>query len=152
MVYPQSNLSHYPVPPVAQSGAVLASSVHAGAALRWLETMRDREQWSLSVDDQCELLGGIPRRTLQQWKKKAQNREPVELSRDVMERLSLLLGIYKAYQLLIPNQRPELAGQWFRSPNDHPLFQGQSVKDFLISRGTMAALYAVRRYLDAARG
>lgn len=147
-----SQYSHYPLPALANTATALQSSVHASAALRWLESMRDKHEWALSVEDQCELLGGIPRRTLQAWKKKALNREPVELSRDVMERLSLLLGIYKAYQLVIPVNRPELAGEWFRTPNDHALFQGQSVKDFLLTRGSMAALYAVRRYLDAARG
>ncbi|WP_040556710.1 antitoxin Xre-like helix-turn-helix domain-containing protein [Reinekea blandensis] len=146
-----SQYSHYSMVPNGGSGT-LQSPVHASAALRWFETMRDRQEWALSVDEQCELLGGIPRRTFQVWKKKALNREPVDLSRDVMERLSLLLGIYKAYQLVTPANRPELAGEWFQTPNDHALFQGQSVKTFLLSRGTMAALYAVRRYLDAARG
>jgi hypothetical protein len=137
---------------MANTQTALHSGKHAAAALRWLESMRVAEEWSLSVDEQCELLGGIARRTMQSWKKKALEGEEVELSRDVMERLSLLLGIYKGYQLISPSSRPDLATEWFKSPNDHALFQGQSAKEYLISQGTMNALYAVRRYLDAARG
>lgn len=138
--------------PTAGLSSPLQSASHGGAALRWFETMRAQDEWALSVDEQCELLGGVPRRTLQSWKKKALEGNDVELTRDVMERLSLLLGIYKAYKLLTPSNRPDLAGEWFRSNNSHDLFQGKSVKQYLIEKGTMAALYAVRRYLDAARG
>ena len=141
------------VPPFTpQPGDALNSSRHGSAALRWLETMRAPEQWALSVDEQCQLLGGIPKRTFQSWKKKALAGEDVELSRDVMERLSLLLGIYKAYQLVAPSSRSGVGCEWFRTPNQHHLFQGQTVKDYLLKTGTMNALYTVRRYLDAARG
>ncbi len=131
---------------------VLQSDKHASAALRWLETMRSPTEWALSVEEQCELLGGIARRTLQSWKKKALDGEDLELSRDVMERLSLLIGIYKAYKLVAPANRPELGTQWFLTANDNALFQGASAKQYLLAKGTMNSLYAVRRYLDAARG
>ena len=138
--------------PTNQHHSILQSDKHASAALRWIETMRAPEEWALSVEEQCELLGGIARRTLQSWKKKALSGEDVELSRDVMERLSLLIGIYKAYKLVAPATRPELGTQWFVTANDNALFQGLSAKQFLLEKGTMNALYGVRRYLDAARG
>lgn len=138
--------------PISENTKPLDSPKHGAAALRWLETMREADQWGLSVDEQCELLGGIPRRTLQSWKKKALADEDVELTRDVMERLSLLLGIYKAYKLISPSNRAELSTQWFNQANQNALFQGQSVKNYLIAMGTMNALYSVRRYLDAGRG
>lgn len=142
--------SQYWTPNLSQSP--MHSGRHAAAALRWLETMRANEEWALSVDEQCELLGGVAKRTLQGWKKKAVEGEEVDLSRDMMERLSLLLGIYKGYQLIAPTNRPEIASQWFKTPNDNELFQGKSVKGYLLTEGTMNALYSVRRYLDAARG
>ena len=138
--------------PIDAHAKPLFSGKHAAAALRWFETMREPNEWALSVDDQCELLGGVPKRTLQSWKKKALEGDDVELSRDILERLSLLLGIYKAYKLIAPSSRQELATQWFNAPNQNPLFQGKSVKEYLITLGTMNALYSVRRYLDAARG
>lgn len=123
---------------------------HASAALRWFETMRQKDQWDLRLDEQLQLLGGIKKRTFQSWTKKALVGEPVELSRDTMERFSLLLGIYKAFQIIAPADRPEVGRQWFNTANDHPLFVGHSPKSLLIELGTVEALYAVRRYLDAA--
>lgn len=125
---------------------------HASAALRWFDTMRRDDEWGLSLDEQIQLLGGVKKRTFQEWKKKALADEPVELSRDTMERFSLLLGIYKAFKIIAPSDRMEIGKQWFNTPNQNPLFAGLSPKEFLITIGTVEALYAVRRYLDAARG
>lgn len=125
---------------------------HAGAALRWFDTMREKDQWGLSTDEQIQLLGGVSKRTYQDWKKKALANQPVELSRDLMERFSLLLGIHKALKIIAPGGRPEVGVQWFNSPNSNALFNGLSPKEFAIQVGTMEALYAIRRYLDAARG
>jgi hypothetical protein len=116
--------------------------------------MHVRNQWGLSIDDQRALLGDIKRRTYLDWKKKALNSQPVELNRDVMERFSLLVGIYGALKMISPKDKigVNVAGQFFNAPNSHPLFAGLSIKEFLITRGTIEALYAVRRYLDGARG
>ncbi len=124
---------------------------HASAALRWFDTMRRDEEWGLSLDEQIQLLGGIKKRTFQEWKKKALADEPVELSRDTMERFSLLLGIYKALKIVAPSDRMDIGKQWFNTPNQNSLFAGLSPKEFLITIGTVEALYAVRRYLAAAR-
>nr|WP_324257424.1 antitoxin Xre-like helix-turn-helix domain-containing protein [Cellvibrio fontiphilus] len=137
----------------AKGGAAVAfTPAHASAALQWLHKMSGADSWNLSVDEQAELLGGVPKRTYHEWKRRALAGEPVELSRDTLERLSLLLGIAKALQIIAPAERQELAYRWFTSPNQNPLFQGLSPKDYAITRGTMDALYTVRRYYDAARG
>jgi hypothetical protein len=137
----------------AKVGAANAfTPAHASAALQWLHKMSGADYWNLSVDEQAELLGGVPKRTYHEWKRRALAGEPVELSRDTLERLSLLLGIAKALQIIAPAERQELAYRWFTSPNQNPLFQGLSPKDYAITRGTMDALYTVRRYYDAARG
>ena len=137
----------------AKVGAAIAfTPAHASAALQWLHKMSGADSWNLSVEEQVELLGGVPKRTYHEWKRRALAGEPVELSRDTLERLSLLLGIAKALQIIAPAERQELAYRWFTSPNQNPLFQGLSPKDYAITRGTMDALYTVRRYYDAARG
>lgn len=124
----------------------------AGAALRWFETMRSADEWNLSVEEQAELLGGVKVRTLHSWKSRALASEEVELSRDTMERLSLLLGIYKGLKIIAPANRPDIGKRWFNTPNAAVPFNGQSPKQYIIDIGTMEGLYAVRRYLDAARG
>lgn len=125
---------------------------HARAGLAWLEAMGHQDQWDLTIDQQAHLLGGVKRRTYQEWKRQALAGKPVELARDTMERLSLLLGIHKALRIIAPNQSKDEAAKWFSLPNSNPIFGGLSIKDYLLTRGTMDALYTTRRYLDAARG
>ncbi len=69
------------------------------------------------------------------------------LPRDTLERISVLLGIYKALHILLPI--PARADGWIRRPNT--AFDGNSALDVLL-RGRVDNLYQVRRHLDAWRG
>jgi hypothetical protein len=80
------------------------------------------------------------------------NNEPISLTRDCLERISLLLGISKALQILAPIGREDLSFAWFYMPNDNPIFAGLSIKDYMLERKSIEAMYTVRRYLDAQRG
>lgn len=91
------------------------------------------------------LLGVTARSTFFKWKKNSD----VELSRDTLERISYLLGIYKALQILLPD--PHAADAWVRRPNQAPVFGGRSALERMLS-GHVADLFVVRRYLDAQRG
>jgi len=71
------------------------------------------------------------------------------LSRDTLERISHLVGIFKALGILLP--RHEAADAWMKRANDASLFKGQSALEYVLS-GTLEDLIAVRRYLDAQRG
>ncbi|HEX7051983.1 MAG TPA: MbcA/ParS/Xre antitoxin family protein [Longimicrobiales bacterium] len=106
---------------------------------------RIAELWDLSVDEQIRLLGAPARSTYFKWKKEGAD----HLSKDTLERISYLLGIYKALQILLPD--PQLADAWVRRPNDAPPFGGASALDRMLS-GNVADLYVVRRYLDAQLG
>ena len=102
--------------------------------------------WNLSTDEQMVLLGAPGRSTFFKWKSAP---EAAELKRDTLERLSYLLGIYKALQVLLP--APAAADAWIKKPNDAPLFAGQSALARMLG-GNVADLVAVRQYLDARRG
>jgi hypothetical protein len=106
---------------------------------------RIAEVWDLSIAEQLTLLGLSSRSTYFKWRKEPQ----VRLPRDTLERMSYILGIYKALQLLLPDTRA--ADQWVRRPNEAPLFAGRSALDRMLS-GNVADLYLVRQYLDAQRG
>jgi hypothetical protein len=106
---------------------------------------RIAELWHLSVTEQMTLLGLTARSTFFKWKKDAE----VELPKDTLERISYVLGIYKALQILLPDTRA--ADAWVRQPNEAPLFGGRSALDLMLS-GHVADLFMVRRYLDAQRG
>ena len=71
------------------------------------------------------------------------------LTFDTLTRLSLILGIYKALQVLYPE--PAFADAWIRLPNSHPLFGGRRALD-LMADGGIDGSYRVRRLLDARRG
>lgn len=101
--------------------------------------------WGLGIDEQITLLGSPGRSTYFKWKREGATSMP----RDVLERVSYILGIYKALQILIPD--PAAADAWVRRPNAAPLFGGRSALERMLS-GNVADLFLVRRYLDAERG
>ncbi len=102
------------------------------------------EEWQLDNDQQRRLLGDPARSTFFKWKKQRSG----NLSRDTLDRLSYLIGIYKALHLQFPSHS---VAEWLRNPNRAPLFQGRSPLDYLLE-GSLVALSDVRRYLDWARG
>jgi len=106
---------------------------------------RIAQLWELSVREQMTLLGLSARSTFYKWQKNPQ----VELPRDTLERLSYILGIYKALQILLPEE--QAADRWIRKPNAAPVFAGRSALDQMLS-GQVVDLYRVRQYLDAERG
>jgi hypothetical protein len=116
----------------------------AAPGLRAFERMA--QAWGLSVDEQIALLGQPPRSTFFAWRKSP---ETARLSRDTLERLSNLLGIYKSLQILLPNA--QAADAWVRQPNTAPLFGGRSALARMLG-GNVADLNVVRRYLDGVRG
>lgn len=117
--------------------------VMSGPALRTF--FRIMELWGLSVEEQITLLGLSARSTFFKWKKDAN----VVLPKDTLERISYVIGIYKALQILLPNEKA--ADEWVKKPNAAPLFGGQSALDRMMS-GQVADLFLVRQYLDAERG
>lgn len=102
--------------------------------------------WQLSVEQQLRLLGEPGRSTFFAWRK---HPEKAHLSRDTLERISCLLGIYKSLQILFPD--PAVADAWVHKPNDAALFGGASALQRMLA-GNLGDLYAVRHYLDAVRG
>lgn len=102
--------------------------------------------WNLSTDEQVVLLGAPGRSTFFKWKSAPQS---ADLKRDTLERLSYILGIYKALQILLPATTS--ADAWVKKPNTAPLFGGNSALDRMLG-GNVADLLAVRQYLDARRG
>lgn len=126
------------------SAAPVSAAQMSAAGLRAF--MRIAERWGLSVDEQINLLGGPARSTFFAWRKQP---DKAGLSRDTLERLSNLLGIYKSLQILLPDEAA--ADAWVRQPNQAPLFGGRSALARMLA-GNVSDLNAVRRYLDAVRG
>lgn len=128
---------------IQQRVAPSAAENLSGPALRAF--FRIAAAWGLKSAEERVLLGNPPESTFFKWKKDQDGNLP----RDVLERISYVLGIYKALQILLPG--PEQADGWVRKPNRAPLFAGRSALERMLS-GNVADLYVVRQYLDAQRG
>ncbi|RYG64723.1 DUF2384 domain-containing protein [bacterium] len=115
----------------------------AAPALRAFFNIADH--WALKAAEQRVLLGNPPSSTFFKWKK--ERRGP--LPRDVLERISYVLGIYKALQILLPDAAR--ADAWVRQPNAAVPFGGRSALDQMLG-GNVSDLFVVRQYLDGERG
>ncbi len=105
--------------------------------------------WQLNTEQQQRILGDIPRATLFKWKSSIHTENTCHLSKDTLERISYLLGIYKALNILLPTEA--MANTWIHKKNSAPLFNNTSALDKMLA-GNVIDLADVRRYLDAERG
>jgi len=99
--------------------------------------------WNLGEKDAMVLLGQPSRATFYNWKKGNVRQVPY----DTMRRISYLLGIYKALQILFKST--DQADLWVHKEN--AAFGGQSALQRLLG-GDVNDLAVVRQYLDAVRG
>jgi uncharacterized protein (DUF2384 family) len=102
--------------------------------------------WGLGLREQRAALGNVTKQTIYNWR---EHPERARLSSDQLDRVSYLLGIYKALHILFT--RPEQADSWIRRPNAALPFGGRPAADLIFS-GRIEDLIRVRRYLDGARG
>ena len=100
--------------------------------------------WKLSTEEERRLLGEPSRSTLFNWRKDPD----VELGRDILDRISYVLGIWKALRILIPDDRQ--AALWVKKSNLDPFFNGKTPLDRM--QLSLVDLADVRRYLDGRRG
>lgn len=122
---------------------------HLASSIQWISEMSGPDRWDLKNEEVAILLGGIDIKIYEDMKYRAKNGQPLTLAMDTVERLSLLLGIWRSLQLIVPVNRQDLAYSWFSTANNSPLLMGKSIKDFLLDIKTVDAMYAVRRYLDS---
>lgn len=100
-------------------------------------------RWKIRDEDVRALLGGVSNGPFYEMKR---NPDRV-LDADRLTRVSYLIGIFKALQIL--HARP-LADEWVQLPNSNPMFGGDTPMAYMI-RGGLPAMQAVRRLLDARR-
>jgi len=115
----------------------------SASAVRLFLKLADR--WGLTIDQRLALLGDISRQTYHNW----QRGKVGTLTRDQLERISLLLGTHKGLKLLFADEAAGL--RWFKSANRDLPFNGAAPLVRAL-QGSMDDLYAVRRYIDAWRG
>lgn len=117
---------------------------HGAAGLRTV--FRIFDELGITADEGRVLLGGLARTTYYRWRK---HPEQASINQDLLERLSYLLGIYKAIAILVPDEHQRAA--FFRRANSHPVCGGRAPLEVMLG-GHVADLYKVRRWLDGERG
>jgi hypothetical protein len=100
--------------------------------------------WELRDESARQLLGGVSNGVFYQLKRG----EKKTLDQDKLTRISLLLGVFRALNILYSRT---LADAWIQLPNANPMFQGETPLEYL-TRGGVPALLRVRQLLDARRG
>jgi hypothetical protein len=103
------------------------------------------DRWAVRDEDARALLGGVTNGPYYEMKKTPRGRV---LDADKLSRISYLLGIFKALNILhgLP-----LADEWIKLPNDNRIFAGATPLAYMI-HGGVPAMQTVRRLLDARRG
>jgi hypothetical protein len=102
------------------------------------------DAWNIRDADARCLMGDMSNGSFYAFKK-----NPAKtLDSDKLRRISYLIGIFKALNIL---HGQELADEWMRLNNSNRIFAGQTPVEYLI-RGGLPAFETLRRLLDARRG
>ncbi|MBP6877493.1 MAG: DUF2384 domain-containing protein [Phenylobacterium sp.] len=107
--------------------------------------LRTCDLWDLKVEERMAILGGVSRQTYHNWK----SGKVGALSRDQLERISLVLGVLKGLRLVFAEDAQGV--RWLKAVNADAPFRGRAPLE-LMAEGGVSGLYDVRRYLDAWRG
>ena len=102
------------------------------------------QAWQLRDESARQLLGGVSNGMFYQLKRGQKK----TLDQDKLTRISLLLGIFRALNVLYSHK---LADAWVNLANANPMFQGEAPLPYMI-KGGVPALVRVRQLLDARRG
>jgi len=101
------------------------------------------KHWKVRDEDARTLLGGISNGTYYKLK---QNASTI-LTQDQLIRISLLIGIFKALNILYSR---DLADAWVQLANTNAMFAGRTPLSFMLQG--QPAMMRVRQLLDARRG
>lgn len=110
--------------------------------------------WKLRDEDARGLIGGISNGSFYQLKRSstktsdARTLHAKTLDQDRLTRVSLLVGIFKALNILYSTK---LADAWVQLPNSNPIFGGETPLACML-KGGVPSMLRVRQLLDARRG
>jgi Antitoxin Xre-like helix-turn-helix domain/Antitoxin Xre/MbcA/ParS C-terminal toxin-binding domain len=130
-----------PSTPVDLSAKGERERLSASAIKAFLNMMA---KWEVRDEDARALLGGMSNGQFYEMKKNSQR----TLDADALTRVSYLIGIFKALNIL---HAKRLADAWVRLPNSNRIFGGGTPLAYMI-KGGLPAMAVVRRLLDARRG
>lgn len=134
--------SRYEPSPLVDLSAKATRERLSGSALRGFFNIMER--WQVRDEDARMLLGGVSNGPFYEMKKSPDRL----LDADRLQRISYLVGIFKALHILYST---DLADAWVTRANSNRIFSGQPPLQYML-RGGLPAMQTVRRLLDARRG
>lgn len=124
----------------------LTAKLTTSDAVTYIKALsRVAERWDLGNDEIAALVGVGGRRTWSRWKEAP---EKAAFSQDQLTRASLMIGCYKALNLIF--SKP-LADLWPQRTNTGALFGGLTPVT-VMEQGGIPAMLAIRQHLDGLRG
>jgi hypothetical protein len=107
--------------------------------------LRIMDRWRIKDQDARDLFGGVSSGSFYGLKKEPRRRV---LDQDTLTRISLLIGMFKALNILYSRR---LADAWMTLPNSNPMFRGSTPLAYILRLG-QPGMVEVRQMLDARRG
>ncbi len=101
-------------------------------------------RWGVGNAESAALLGV----SAPTWTRMKGTRGSAELNQDQLTRVSTILGIFKALNIIFVG---DMADRWPMLNNKGPLFRGRAPVEAMIAGG-IPAMVETRQYLDALRG
>ena len=138
LTYPQT--SHLPAV-IDLGNSAERARLSGGAAAAFFNII---ETWKIRDADARALLGGVSNGGFYALK----SGQGKTLDEDRLRRISYLIGIFKALNIL---HGQDLADRWMQLPNSNRIFGGSTPLAYLV-RGGMPAFQTLRHLLDARRG
>lgn len=105
--------------------------------------------WGLGAEERRSVLGLPARSTYYKWVKAAREQRDITLGVDTLTRISAVLGIHQALRILNASEAESVA--WLHTLHNGTVFTGRAPLALIVS-GSQDELFAVLRFLDAARG
>lgn len=131
----------------ARSSAIgQLTNAHLVAAIIWLIDISDVSRWNLN-NEEISVLLGIPQNMLLDLQHQAICNLPIDADQHIVERIGLLLTIWKTLRMVAPNERLDLAYRLFSEPNTSDLLNGLSIKQYLLQHKDIQAFHDVIQYL-----
>jgi hypothetical protein len=143
MAAPSYPITRYEPSPLVDLTSTDARQRLSPSAIKSFFGMMDH--WKVRDEDARALLGGMSNGPYYELKKQPAGRT---LDADRLLRISYLLGIYKALNIL---HGRTIADDWVQLPNTNRIFGGSTPLAYLL-KGGVTAMQTVRRLLDSRRG
>ena len=119
---------------------------HLIIAIRWLEKISAPNLWDLSCEEVARLLG-VDEEAYVDVLHRVKCGTDVALSNESIERLSLLLGIWKMLKVWAPASKQDIGVAAFKHSSYYFNCGGVSIRKYLLESKTVDDLYRVRYLL-----